>query len=166
MIKSVRRAGVNAWRDSLKPTEILKKLCRENRLDGPHIDQKQIRIGNLVYEFQEGFKCGKSGRENMALSLLHRWREISPGKFLLVPEHIETRTLYHPNKLAEPQGQLLMWLDMFEEDTVPPNMPVEIAMRKPEGKCPPFSEYILDQGFLNRGGGTFREVRGLNLGSL
>ncbi|GIY24400.1 fer-1-like protein 6 [Caerostris extrusa] len=75
---------------------------------------------------------GKSGRENMALSLLHRWREISPGKFSLVPEHIETRTLYHPNKLAEPQGQLLMWLDMFEEDTVPPSMPVEIAMRKPE----------------------------------
>ncbi|GFT60973.1 otoferlin, partial [Nephila pilipes] len=124
--------GPNAWRDALKPTEILKKLCQESRLDGPHIEKQRIRIGNIMYEFQDGFGYGRTGRENMALTLLHRWKEISPGRYSLVPEHIETRTLYHPRKPAEPQGQLMMWLDMFEEDTVPPRVPREISMRKSE----------------------------------
>ncbi|GBN81851.1 Otoferlin [Araneus ventricosus] len=36
------------------------------------------------------------------------------------------------NVLPLLQGQLVMWLDMFAEDTVPPTMPREISMRKPE----------------------------------
>ncbi|GFR17442.1 otoferlin [Trichonephila clavata] len=116
----------------LKTIEILKKLCQESRLDGPHFEKQKIRIGNIIYEFKDGFGYGRTRMENMALNLLHRWKEISPGKYSLVPEHLETRTLYHPRKPAEPQGQLMMWLDMFEEDTVPPSKPREISMRKPE----------------------------------
>ncbi|CAL1295614.1 unnamed protein product [Larinioides sclopetarius] len=121
--------GPNAWRDALKPSEILQKMCRDCWLDGPHNDGRRIRIGKFVYEFQEEFG---DDQENMALTLLHRWNEISQAKYSLVPEHVETRTLHNPMNPLEPHGQLVMWLDMFEEDTVPPTMPREISMRKPE----------------------------------
>ncbi|GBN81847.1 hypothetical protein AVEN_56845-1 [Araneus ventricosus] len=39
----------------------------------------------------------------MALTLLHRWKEISPAKYSLVPEHVETRTLHDPKKPLDPQ---------------------------------------------------------------
>ncbi|KAF8769949.1 Otoferlin like protein [Argiope bruennichi] len=123
------KTGPNAWRDALKPSEILQGMCRESRLDGPHTEDRSVRIGKVVYEFEDKFK---DDHENMALALLHRWKDISPSKYPLVPEHVETRILYNPKKPLEPQGQLVMWLDMFAEDTVPPAMPRDISMRKPE----------------------------------
>ncbi|KAG8196228.1 hypothetical protein JTE90_007950 [Oedothorax gibbosus] len=123
----------NGWRDALRPTEILAKLCREDRLDGPHMSETTIRIGTDVYDFQKhGFGDGVADKENMALALLHRWSEISPCRYSLTPEHVETRTLYHPKKPGESQGQLVMWLDMFEENTAPPSVPRDISLRKPE----------------------------------
>ncbi|XP_035226343.1 otoferlin-like [Stegodyphus dumicola] len=126
------KTGPNSWRDALTPTQILTKLCQGNQLDGPHITEHYIRIGNVIYDFDNKPGDDESTVENMALLLLHKWQDISPGKYSLTPEHVETRTLYHPSKPGEPQGQLLMWLDMFEEDTVPPSIPRDISIRKPE----------------------------------
>lgn len=36
--------------------------------------------------------------EHMALAVLHRWQEIPRAEYRLVPEHVETRPLYHPDK--------------------------------------------------------------------
>lgn len=36
--------------------------------------------------------------EHMALAVLHRWHEIPRAEYRLVPEHVETRPLYHPDK--------------------------------------------------------------------
>lgn len=41
--------GYNAWRDSIQPTELLIKLCKENRLDNPHFSPGRITIGNKVF---------------------------------------------------------------------------------------------------------------------
>ncbi|GFQ75570.1 fer-1-like protein 6, partial [Trichonephila clavata] len=108
----------NAWRDALKPTEILKKLCQESRLDGPHFEKQKIRIGNIIYEFKDGFGYGRTRMENMALNLLHRWKEISPGKYSLVPEHLETRTLYHPRKPAEPQVKTFIFVEIHNYNKI------------------------------------------------
>ncbi|XP_055953271.1 otoferlin-like [Argiope bruennichi] len=125
--------GPNAWRDALKPSEILQGMCRESRLDGPHTEDRSVRIGKVIIIIRtKPFSCSSDDHENMALALLHRWKDISPSKYPLVPEHVETRILYNPKKPLEPQGQLVMWLDMFAEDTVPPAMPRDISMRKPE----------------------------------
>ncbi|GFQ75568.1 fer-1-like protein 6, partial [Trichonephila clavata] len=110
--------GPNAWRDALKPTEILKKLCQESRLDGPHFEKQKIRIGNIIYEFKDGFGYGRTRMENMALNLLHRWKEISPGKYSLVPEHLETRTLYHPRKPAEPQVKTFIFVEIHNYNKI------------------------------------------------
>lgn len=48
----------------------------------------------------------KASEQNRALYLLHRWQDISPGKYSLVPEHLEARTLYHPSKPGEPQVKI------------------------------------------------------------
>lgn len=36
--------------------------------------------------------------ENLALEVLKRWAEVNPGNLALVPEHVETRSLYDPEK--------------------------------------------------------------------
>ena len=49
----------------------------------------------------------------------------------LVPEHIESRSLYNPLQPNIPQGKLHMWVDIFPKDTNIPN-PVDVSLRKPE----------------------------------
>ena len=49
----------------------------------------------------------------------------------LVPEHIESRSLYNPLQPNIPQGKLHMWVDVFPKDNNIPN-PVDVSLRKPE----------------------------------
>ncbi|MGH0120589.1 UNVERIFIED_CONTAM: hypothetical protein FKN15_009376 [Acipenser sinensis] len=54
--------GYNAWRDAIKPTELLSKLCKDHQLDGPHLRPGKICIGDQVFAgktvFEEdAFKC-------------------------------------------------------------------------------------------------------------
>ena len=39
-------------------------------------------------------------REILALYALHRWHEVPYVGYHLVPEHVETRSLFHPDKLG------------------------------------------------------------------
>lgn len=55
------REGYNAWRDTSKPTEILTKLCKDNKLDGPHFRPGKIQIGNQVFSGKTAFAEEDSG---------------------------------------------------------------------------------------------------------
>uniref|UniRef100_A0AAR2KPC0 Fer-1 like family member 6 n=1 Tax=Pygocentrus nattereri TaxID=42514 RepID=A0AAR2KPC0_PYGNA len=112
--------GYNAWRDCIKPTELLIKLCKENRLDNPRFTPG--RINQIVESY-----------EHLALKVLHRWEEMPDVGCKLVPEHIETRTLYLQDKPGMDQGQVQMWVDMFPMDMPHPGPPVDISPRKPKG---------------------------------
>lgn len=50
----------------------------------------------------------------------------------MIPEHIETRSLYNPDNPEMEYGKLEMWIDMFpiEANSVLPS-PVNIAIREP-----------------------------------
>ncbi|XP_045037617.2 fer-1-like protein 6 isoform X2 [Desmodus rotundus] len=130
--------GYNAWRDASKPTEILTKLCRDNKLDGPYFRPGKIQIGNQVFSGKTVFTEEDTDEtvesyEHLALKVLHTWSDIPEVGCRLVPEHIETRPLYHKDKPGMEQGRLQMWVDMFPKDMPQPGPPVDISPRQPKG---------------------------------
>ncbi|XP_059528772.1 fer-1-like protein 6 isoform X2 [Myotis daubentonii] len=130
--------GYNAWRDTSKPTEILAKLCKDNKLDGPYFHPGKIQIGSQVFSGKTVFTEEDSDEtvesyEHLALKVLHSWNDIPEVGCRLVPEHIETRPLYHKDKPGMEQGRLQMWVDMFPKDMPQPGPPVDISPRQPKG---------------------------------
>ncbi|CAH2035369.1 unnamed protein product, partial [Iphiclides podalirius] len=128
--------GYNRWRDSLKPTQILAKLCKDGKLNPPIYEYGRVKIGrtifNLPMDDTELFSNPNTLEEQMALSVLHRWQEVPRVGTRLVPEHVETRSLYNPNKPGIEQGRLQMWVDMFPMDMPRPGPQLDIAARKPK----------------------------------
>ncbi|XP_070488102.1 fer-1-like protein 6 isoform X1 [Equus przewalskii] len=130
--------GYNAWRDTSKPTEILTKLCKDNKLDGPYFLPGKIQIGNQVFSGKTVFTEEDTDEvvesyEHLALKVLRSWEDIPEVGCRLVPEHIETRPLYHKDKPGMEQGRLQMWVDMFPKDMPQPGPPVDISPRQPKG---------------------------------
>ncbi|KAJ8794264.1 hypothetical protein J1605_003221 [Eschrichtius robustus] len=74
--------------------------------------------------------------EAQALLVLRRWQETPGLGIQLVPEHVETRPLYHRHSpgllhlFLCPQGSLHVWIDIFPGD-VPPPPPVDVKPRQP-----------------------------------
>ncbi|XP_055909489.1 otoferlin-like isoform X1 [Eupeodes corollae] len=131
--------GYNRWRDPMKPTQILSKLCKENKLDIPHYFQDRVAIGKYCMTFSEeeviawnGPTTCKNRDEHLALGVLHRWSEIPKIGCKIVPEHIESRPLYNVDKPGIEQGKLEMWVDMFPMDMPLPGPSVDISPRKPK----------------------------------
>lgn len=104
----------------MKPTQILAKLCKDGKLEPPCYDPGRVRIGKTIFDMDENLhnipstsSSDDSSRhrlweERSALQVLHRWHEMPRVGCHLVPEHIETRPLYNPDK----PGNLLqiLWI--------------------------------------------------------
>lgn len=131
----VFRTGYNQWRDAIKPTQILSKLCKEGKIDPPVFSDGQVKIGRHIFGVQSddsNFFTTKDVEEHMALAVLHSWHELPRVGCYLVGEHIETRSLYNPDKPGIEQGKLEMWVDMFPMDMPLPGPPLDISPRKPK----------------------------------
>ncbi|XP_067099003.1 otoferlin-like [Osmerus mordax] len=129
--------GYNVWRDPMKPTQILGKLCKEGKLDGPHYGPGgRVKVGNRVYmgttevEDENGLK--KQTDEHLALTVLNRWEDMPRVGCKLIPEHVETRRLLNPDKPGIEQGRIEMWVDMFPKDLPAPGPAIDISPRKPK----------------------------------
>lgn len=129
----IRRTGYNKWRDPMKPTQILSKLCKDSKLDPPAYSHGRVTIGKQIFTLSNeemmyyGDYAGKGIEEHLALAVLNRWNTN------LVPEHVESRPLYNPEKPGIEQGRLDMWVDMFPMDMPLPGPPIDISPRKPKG---------------------------------
>uniref|UniRef100_A0A3B3WXK2 C2 domain-containing protein n=1 Tax=Poecilia mexicana TaxID=48701 RepID=A0A3B3WXK2_9TELE len=111
--------GYNIWRDPMKPSQILAKLCKEGKIDGPHYGPGgKVKV--------------KQTEEHLALSVLNHWEEIPRVGCKLVPEHVETRPLLNLDKPGIEQGRLEMWVDMFPMDMPAPGPAIDISPRKPK----------------------------------
>eukprot|EP00062_Callorhinchus_milii_P015036 gi/632964862/ref/XP_007898605.1/ PREDICTED: otoferlin isoform X2 [Callorhinchus milii] len=129
--------GYNIWRDPNKPTQILTKLCKEGKVDGPHFGPPgRVKVANRVFtgpseiEDENGLK--KPTDEFLALTVLQHWEETPRAGYKLVPEHVETRPLLNPEKPGIEQGRIEMWVDMFPMDMPAPGAPTDISPRKPK----------------------------------
>lgn len=117
---STIRKGPYAWREIKKPTHILYDLCKRYNLPPPEYTPHCVKIGfkefildeeavqkNKKKKLKAKLKRSKhthskkepeltpTDKEVLALNALHRWKEFPLVGRVLVPEHIETRSLYH-----------------------------------------------------------------------
>ncbi|KAL6477595.1 hypothetical protein MHYP_G00134300 [Metynnis hypsauchen] len=129
--------GYNVWRDPMKPTQILAKLCKDNKLDSPQYGPAgRVKVANRVYtgpteiEDENGLK--KQTDEHLALAVLNHWEDFPRVGCKLAPEHVETRPLLNPDKPGIEQGRIEMWVDMFPKDMPAPGPALDISPRKPK----------------------------------
>ncbi|XP_067338562.1 otoferlin isoform X13 [Channa argus] len=129
--------GYNIWRDPMKPSQLLAKLCKDGKIDGPHYGPGgKVKVGNQFFhgpteiEDENGLK--KQTEEHLALTVLNHWEEIPRVGCKLVPEHVETRPLLNPDKPGIEQGRIEMWVDMFPMDMPAPGPAIDISPRKPK----------------------------------
>uniref|UniRef100_A0A8C4HRH6 Otoferlin n=1 Tax=Dicentrarchus labrax TaxID=13489 RepID=A0A8C4HRH6_DICLA len=126
--------GYNVWRDPMKPSQILMKLCKEGKIDGPHYGPGgKVKVANRIFlgpteiEDENGMT-----EEHLALKVLNHWEEIPRVGCKLVPEHVETRPLLNPDKPGIEQGRIEMWVDMFPMDMPAPGPAIDVSPRKPK----------------------------------
>uniref|UniRef100_A0A8D8QAC2 Otoferlin n=1 Tax=Cacopsylla melanoneura TaxID=428564 RepID=A0A8D8QAC2_9HEMI len=129
--------GYNRWRDPMKPTQILARLCKDAKMDMPQYSNGKVKIGKKTFHVESCDESGdwvfsKGAEEHMALAVLHNWHTFPRVGCTLVPEHIETRPLYNPDKPGIEQGKLEMWVDLYPMDMPLPGPPIDIAPRKPK----------------------------------
>ncbi|XP_057679056.1 otoferlin isoform X12 [Corythoichthys intestinalis] len=129
--------GYNVWRDPLKPSQILAKLCKEGKIDSPQYGPGgKVKVANRIFvgpteiEDENGLK--KQTEEHLALTVLNHWEDIPRVGCRLVPEHVETRPLLNPDKPGIEQGRIEMWVDMFPMDMPAPGPAIDISPRKPK----------------------------------
>ncbi|XP_015201883.2 myoferlin isoform X1 [Lepisosteus oculatus] len=123
-------SGINQWRDQLKPSQILQNLARLKGIP-PHVtldNGTSLTFGGREYNLAD-FEANKMihqhlgpPAERLALHVLR-----TQG---LVPEHVETRTLYSSFQPTLSQGKLQMWVDVFPKSLGLPGPPVDVTPRK------------------------------------
>ncbi|XP_067937439.1 otoferlin-like [Watersipora subatra] len=135
-------SGYNIWRDREKPTTILAKRCKASNMGPPHyrLHQAKVTVAGRDFFLKEDLAADLAAsydashtEENLALNVLKQWHELQPGGCALVPEHVETRSLYNSEKPGIEQGKVQMWVDIFPLDApaLPPT--IDISPRKPKG---------------------------------
>ncbi|EPQ13110.1 Otoferlin [Myotis brandtii] len=129
--------GYNIWRDPMKPSQILTRLCKEGKVDGPHFGPPgRVKVSNRVFTGPSEMEDENGQRgptdEHVALCALRHWEDIPRVGCRLVPEHVETRPLLNPDKPGIEQGRLELWVDMFPMDMPAPGTPLDISPRKPK----------------------------------
>ncbi|KFQ54935.1 Otoferlin, partial [Nestor notabilis] len=138
--------GYNIWRDPMKPSQILSKLCKDGKVDGPHYGPGgRVKVANRVFtgptEIEDENGQKKQTDEHLALAVLRHWEDIPWAGCKLVPEHVETRKTSRASNRGTKgadctsptlQGRLEMWVDMFPMDMPAPGPATDISPRKPK----------------------------------
>uniref|UniRef100_A0A3Q3ET99 Myoferlin like n=1 Tax=Kryptolebias marmoratus TaxID=37003 RepID=A0A3Q3ET99_KRYMA len=122
-------SGINKWRDQLTPSQILQNLAKERGVPLPHIegDGSSLSFSGKHYSLQDFANTVihphlGPARERLALHVLR-----NQG---LVPEHVETRTLYSSHQPNLSQGTVQMWVDIFPKRLGLPGPPCVITPRQ------------------------------------
>ncbi|XP_025209289.1 fer-1-like protein 5 [Theropithecus gelada] len=130
--KSYCQSGPFRWRDQMPPSYLLERYAKRKGLPPPlfspeedavFYNGKKFKLQSFEPKTPTVHGLGPK-KERLALHLLH-----TQG---LVPEHVETRTLYSDSQPGIDQGKVQMWVDIFPKKLGPPGPPVNINPRKPK----------------------------------
>nr|XP_003471747.2 fer-1-like protein 5 [Cavia porcellus] len=130
--KSYCQSGPFTWRDQMPPSFLLERYAKRKGLSPPVFDPEgdsvlysgeRFTLQNFESEAPTVPGLGPK-KERLALYILH-----TQG---LVPEHVETRTLYSDSQPGVDQGKVQMWVDIFPQKLGPPGPPVIISTREPK----------------------------------
>nr|XP_056716058.1 fer-1-like protein 5 [Euleptes europaea] len=125
-------SGPNQWRDQLPPCKLLEHFAQIKNISLPEISEDGTKATFMERTFLlSDFETKKPlhthlgpPKERMALHLLRLCG--------LVPEHIETRTLYTSVQPGIGQGKVQLWVDVFPESLGEPGPAFDITPRKPK----------------------------------
>ncbi|XP_032429268.1 myoferlin isoform X2 [Xiphophorus hellerii] len=125
-------SGINQWRDQLKPSQILENLARLKGLSKPRTEDNGTSLtfngkDYTLAQFESNTEIHQHLGPPLERLCLHVLR--TQG---LVPEHVETRTLYSSFQPNLSQGKLQMWVDVFPKSIGLPGPPFDITPRKPK----------------------------------
>ncbi|KAM9212099.1 LOW QUALITY PROTEIN: fer-1-like protein 5 [Dugong dugon] len=130
--KSYCQSGPFRWRDQMPPSYLLERHAKLKGLPPPlfNSEDNSVFYNGKKFELQSFEPKPPTAqdlgpeKERLALHLLHMQG--------LVPEHLETRTLYSDSQPGIDQGKVQMWVDIFPKKLGPPGPPVNISPRKPK----------------------------------
>ncbi|NXQ80484.1 MYOF protein, partial [Nyctibius grandis] len=156
-----RITGPGCWRDQVPPSQALEHFARARGLPAPEFsaDGTAVTFGDqsfLLGHFERGPPTHQHPgppRERLALHVLHACH--------LVPEHLETRTLYISTQPGLEQGKVQMWVDIFPASLGPPGPPVDITPRKPqryELRCVVWNTQDVDLRDVNLAGQRMSDI--------
>uniref|UniRef100_A0A6I8P9V6 Dysferlin n=1 Tax=Ornithorhynchus anatinus TaxID=9258 RepID=A0A6I8P9V6_ORNAN len=121
-------SGPNQWRDQLRPSQLLHTFCQHRRIRPPTFGTDRVVFRDREFTLAE-LEAGRVPNphlgpvgERLALSVLRKQG--------LVPEHVESRSLYSPLQPDIEQGKLQMWVDVFPKSLGPPGPPFNITPRR------------------------------------
>uniref|UniRef100_A0A336LYI1 CSON008109 protein n=1 Tax=Culicoides sonorensis TaxID=179676 RepID=A0A336LYI1_CULSO len=112
--------GYNAWRDKYKPSEILANICNENEIDPPIYYSNKIQVNGVTFDDTTIIEKDEDLKERLSLSVLKQLDKIPGIEYTLVPEHVETRSLYRKDRPGIEQGKLQLWIELHEVNGTPP----------------------------------------------
>lgn len=124
--KEFNSIGYNAWRNSRLPSEILNDVCNELELSQPQYFPDHVLLSGKTFPDASRITVDSNMKERLALSVLNGFDKIPSIGFPMVPEHVETRSLYKRDRPGVEQGKLQMWVEIFDPKKSIPE-PVDIT---------------------------------------
>uniref|UniRef100_A0A1I8QEL5 C2 domain-containing protein n=1 Tax=Stomoxys calcitrans TaxID=35570 RepID=A0A1I8QEL5_STOCA len=146
--------GYNKWRDSRKPKEILEEICHRKGVKMPRFEDDVIEIDGMAIEDETEIATEEDLHQRLSLTALKRLQDLPSFGYKLVPEHVETRSLYrtecpgieqstfpplflssslHEKSNQNSQkGKIQLWLELYEGNNI--NLPpvIDITPQPPE----------------------------------
>ncbi|NXW51574.1 MYOF protein, partial [Nyctiprogne leucopyga] len=153
--------GPGCWRDQLPPSRTLERFARTRGLPAPEFNAEgtAVTFGDhlfLLSHFESSPPRQRhpgAPRERLALHVLRACH--------LVPQHLETRTLYNSTQPGLEQGKVQLWVDIFPASLGPPGPAVDITPHKPqryELRCVVWNTRDVDLGDINLVGQQMSDI--------
>lgn len=118
--------GYNAWRNSSLPSEILVNVCNDIEISSPLYFPDHVQVAGVKFNDSSKITKDENKKERLALSALRHFTQVPGIGYAMVPEHVETRSLYRSDRPGVEQGKLMMWVEIFDPKKRVPE-PIDIT---------------------------------------